>query len=297
MERRDRLSTTEVADVLALADICARADGTAPLAEHVRLALRHQSPPGENNTSHLLIRDADQANGELLGYAYLESIDHDTPGMSELCVHPAHRARGIGGALVSEVVASAPIQLWAHGDHPSAGALAQRYGLVASRLLYRMRRRLDTIDSPKLPAGLTVRTFEVGRDEQSWLDVNARAFAWHPEQGAMTRRDLDQRIAEPWFDPAGLFLAERDGEVVGFHWTKVHQGERPIGEVYVLGVDPSAQGIGLGGVLTDIGLAHLKGLGLDAVLLYVDESNGKAVRLYEKSGFTRWSTDVQYTAS
>ena len=197
---------------------------------------------------------------------------------------------------MSEVVASAPIRLWAHGDHPSAGALAQRYGLAAARLLYRMRRRLDTIDSPNLPAGVTVRTFEVGRDEQAWLDVNARAFAWHPEQGAMTRRDLDQRIAESWFDPAGLFLAERDGRVVGFHWTKVHAGERPIGEVYVLGVDPSAQGIGLGGVLTDIGLHHLKGLGLDAVLLYVDESNQKAVKLYEKTGFTRWSTDVQYRA-
>lgn len=215
--------------------------------------------------------------------------------MSELCVHPARRAQGIGGSLVAEVVAGAPIQLWAHGDHPSAGALAQRYGLDAARLLYRMRRRLDTIDSPIVPAGVTVRTFVPGRDEQAWLDVNARAFAWHPEQGAMTRRDLDQRMAEPWFDPAGLFLAEREGEVIGFHWTKVHPGEHPIGEVYVLGVDPSAQGIGLGGVLTDIGLAHLKGLGLSAVLLYVDESNAKAVRLYEKNGFTRWSTDVQYS--
>lgn len=286
------MSPTEVAEVLDLADVCARADGTAPLAEHVRLALRHQEA---DTVAHLLIRD----ESGLIGYAYLESADHDTPGTSELCVHPAHRARGVGGALVSEVVASAPIQLWAHGDHPSAGALAQRYGLTAARLLYRMRRRLDTIDSPNLPPGLTVRTFEPGRDEQAWLDVNARAFAWHPEQGAMTRGDLDQRIAEPWFDPAGLFLAEResDGQVVGFHWTKVHAGERPIGEVYVLGVDPSAQGIGLGGVLTDIGLRHLKGLGLDAVLLYVDESNRKAVKLYEKTGFTRWSTDVQYSTT
>ena len=274
--------------MLRLGDVCATADGAAPLSEHVRLALRHGGGAGR---THLFVRDGD----ELVGYAYVEPGAHDTPGMSELCVHPAHRARGIGGALLAEVVGMAPIQVWAHGDHPSAGALAQTHGLTATRNLFRLRRRLSDVDGTPVPPHITVRSFVVGRDEEAMLRVNARAFAWHPEQGAMSVEDLRQRFEEPWFDPKGFFLAEKDGEVVGFHWTKVHPGERPIGEIYVLGVDPDAQGLGLGGILRDVGLRHLRGLGLDAVMLYVDEVNAKAVRLYEAAGFTRWSTDVQYT--
>jgi mycothiol synthase len=113
-------------------------------------------------------------------------------------------------------------------------------------------------------------------------------------------------MAEEWFDPTGFFLAEKeiDGRVrlIGFHWTKVHghrvdeheHGHEPIGEVYVVGVDPAAQGMGLGRQLTVIGLQHLQSLGLQQVLLYVDESNVAAIRLYESLGFSRWDTDVLF---
>jgi len=102
-----------------------------------------------------------------------------------------------------------------------------------------------------------VRTFTPGEDDAAWLAVNAAAFAHHPEQGSLTQRDLDDRKAEPWFDPKGFFLAERAGEIVGFHWTKVHAEER-LGEVYVVGIPagrpgrrPSAK------ALTATGLRHL----------------------------------------
>jgi mycothiol synthase len=64
--------------------------------------------------------------------------------------------------------------------------------------------------------------------------------------------------------------------------------------VYVVGVDPSAQGLGLGKVLTLAGLHHLKSLGLPAVMLYADESNTPATALYDKLGFAHWSTDAMY---
>ena len=139
---------------------------------------------------------------------------------------------------------------------------------------------------------MSLRTFRPGTDEESWLGVNRRAFAHHPEQGSWTREDLELREEEPWFDPAGFFLAERDGRVIGFHWTKVHPADdagSPVGEVYVVGVEPGQQGGGLGRALTLAGIAHLQGLGLDQVMLYVDESNTPAIKMYTSLGFGRWT--------
>jgi mycothiol synthase len=173
-------------------------------------------------------------------------------------------------------------------------------------VLLQMRRDLAGVDAdpgPALPEGVRVLPFRPGRDEESWLRVNARAFAWHPEQGRWTPEDLRLREAEPWFDPAGFLLAWRGdpdagGTLLGFHWTKVHPpgdaGDEAVGEIYVLGVDPDAQGLRLGRALTDLGLAHLRGRQLKQVLLYVDEDNTAAVRLYEGRGFARFSVDVSW---
>jgi mycothiol synthase len=166
------------------------------------------------------------------------------------------------------------------------------------------------VPSLEPPAGVTIRTFAPGVDDAAWLALNTRAFADHPEQGTWTLGDLHRRMAESWFDPAGFFLAERAGELVGFHWTKVHgsrgaacppdgdpspgHGHEAIGEVYVLGVDPAAHGLGLGRVLTVVGLRHLRSKGLLDAMLYVDDSNTAAIKLYESLGFSRWDTDVLF---
>ena len=122
----------------------------------------------------------------------------------------------------------------------------------------------------------------------------AEAFASHPEQGALDRRGLDERMAEDWFDPAGLLVAERDGEVVGFHWTKRHPDGT--GEVYVIGVAPSTQGSGLGKALLVAGLSHLAEQGSPEVILFVEGDNEGAVALYEAYRFTHAArdTDVMY---
>ncbi len=140
---------------------------------------------------------------------------------------------------------------------------------------------------------MTVRTFVPGADDAAWLRANAAAFAHHPEQGSLTQRDLDDRIAQPWFDPKGFFLAEREGELVGFHWTKVHAAEL-LGEVYVVGVRPGAQGGGLGKALTAIGLRHLAAQGLPTAMLYVDADNPAALAVYEGLGFTTHEVDLMY---
>ncbi len=267
--------------VLALAAAAAEADGVAPLSEPVLLALREGG--GRHWTA---VRD-----GRPVGYAHLD----DTAG-AELVVHPAARRRGVAGALLDALERAGVEQVWAHGGRPPALAFAAARGYTAARTLWQLRRPLSVpVPDAPLPPGITLRAFRPGQDEDAWVEVNARAFAEHPEQGAWTAGDVRLREAEPWFDPAGFLLAERpDGSLAGFHWTKVHPGPPPLGEVYVLGVDPSARGLRLGPALTVAGLRHLRDRGLDTVLLYVDDDNPRAVRLYERLGFAKWDADVQF---
>ena len=300
-----RLTPAQVTGVLDLAAAAVAADSAAPLSEHVLLHLRYDATgPGAGTSADPapgrdLILTVEQA---IAGYAYLDAPAH--PGLDvsgELVIDPGHRGRGLGLALVRELIARAGghrVRLWAHGDLPAAGRLARAAGFERFRALWQMRRPLaEPLEPPRLPAGATLRTFRPGRDEADWLSLNARAFAKHPEQGAWTRRDLELREQEPWFDPAGFFLAERDGVLTGFHWTKIPVPDEPgtcTGEVYVVGVDPGQQGTGLGRALTLAGLNYLRDRGLAEAMLYVDEDNIPAIRMYEGLGFTRSSTDAMY---
>lgn len=294
------LSPERAAQVQELAATATRTDGVAPLSEDVLLQVRHGS--GAQARDLVLI----SADGLLAGYAHLGAPDAEAPGgdaSGELVIHPGYRRRGYGTALSSALLAGAGgtgVRLWAHGELPGAVGLAKSAGFTRFRALWQMRMPLAGLpaDDPSVPPGVTIRTFVPGSDEEAWLTVNHRAFAHHPEQGGWTMSDLRLREAEPWFDPSGFFLAERDGRLAGFHWTKVHpadgDGGAPIGEVYVVGVDPGQQGGGLGRALTLAGLAHLRRLGLANVMLYVDEDNTAAVRMYTALGFSRWSTDAMY---
>jgi mycothiol synthase len=283
------------APLLDLVEAATKADGASPLNEQVIFNLRAGAP----SASHVLALQTVSGQDELVGYAFVDGGDRTQDATAELVVHPDARGRGIGRRLVAaavKVAEPARLRLWAHGGHPGAAAMAAQSGFTRVRDLWQMRRSLELpLPEVATPAGITIRTFEPGVNESRWLAVNARAFADHPEQGEITRADLAARMAEPWFDPAGFFLAERSGELLGFHWTKVHgTGPEALGEVYVVGVDPSAQGLGLGTVLTLAGLRHLASLGLSTVLLYVESDNAAAIKVYKRLGFVHHSTDVMY---
>ena len=285
IESRHQLADADVGAVAALVDAAIDVDGVAALSEQGMLRLTGAP------ATHLLIRH----DGRPVGYAQLD----EASGAAELVVHPDHRRRGLGRALVAQLMADVDgpePKIWAHGDLPAAKSLAAAAGLERVRSLWQMGRSLtDDLPEPEIPDGIIVATFVPGVDDEAWVALNARAFADHPEQGRWTLTDLHDRTREPWFDPAGFFIAKRGSSMVGFHWTKVH--DESTGEVYVVGIDPTERGHGLGKALTLVGLHHLDDSGLAQVILYVDESNLSAVRLYRGLGFERIGLDIMYARS
>uniref|UniRef100_UPI002458F8E3 mycothiol synthase n=1 Tax=Nocardia abscessus TaxID=120957 RepID=UPI002458F8E3 len=243
--------------------------------------------------------------GGSAGTAILVPAQAQHPARAVVAVHPPPRAHGVGTDLVTAALAAGGpgARVWAHGDRPAAKAVAARLGLRTARELWQMRRSLETPELPELavPEDITVRTYAGPADDAELLRVNGAAFAWHPEQGGWTERDIEVRRAESWFDPAGLFLAfdtAHPDRLLGFHWTKVHYAEDPpLGEVYVVGIDPVAQGRGLGRLLTLAGLRHLRDRGSTEVLLYTEADNAAAVRTYTRLGFAPAHVDVAYATA
>jgi mycothiol synthase len=272
-------------------------DGIAPVGEQVLRYLAH------GHTRHLLATTGDANDQAIAGYLNLAPAAELAPPTAELVVHPGHRRRGIGSAMARTALAEGgpATRIWAHGNLAPARATAAALGLTPVRELLQMRRSLRDLPAPPPePTGIRVRSYQGPEDDEELLRVNNAAFDWHPEQGGLTAHDIAERRNEPWFDPKGLFLAFDDNtnELVGFHWTKVHFEQEGFGEVYVLGVDPAAQGRGLGRALTLIGLHHLaetlSGHDHPTVMLYTEADNTAAVRTYESLGFAVAGVDTAY---
>jgi mycothiol synthase len=289
---RTSLSAGDQQQVRELVAAATRTDGVVPVGEQVLRELPHE------RTGHLLATDGD----DVVGYLNLAPGREDADATGELVVHPEARRRGIGSALLEVATdrTGGRVRYWAHGTLPAARAVADALGMTAARELMQMRRSLRDLPDVAIPEGVTVRPYAGPGDHPELLRVNNAAFAWHPEQGGWGEAEIRQRRGEPWFDPAGLFLAFDDssGELLGFHWTKVHAEHPGVGEVYVVGVDPAAQGRGLGRTLTLVGIGHLAGrLGSHddpAVMLYVEADNTAAVNTYQRLGFAVSHVDTAY---
>ena len=274
--------------VLRLAEEATTADGVAPLNEQSVLAVRH----GTQGYRHHWLADGE----ELAGYAVV-----DPEGSGELVVHPARRRQGLGRRLLDTVLGEVPdAALWAHGNLPGAQALAGSAGLRQTRELWQMAKELGATSQlsgggeTAMPEGVGLRTFVVGQDEGAWVALNAAAFADHPEQGRMTVTDLQQRQAEPWWDPSLLWLAHEADDprtLLASMWVKPSGDDA---EIYALGVAPQAQGRGLGGRLTAVALAEMERRGFRRATLYVEGDNTPAIRTYRRTGFERVALDVQY---
>ncbi|MGV8896194.1 MAG: mycothiol synthase [Rhodoglobus sp.] len=261
----------------SLPDLIARAraaDGSPPFSDGALVELRQ-------GTASLIWLDAAAA---------IVSAD----ASAEFVVDPDARGGGLGTRMLEHLTsrAAGDLLFWAHGDHPGARALAASHGLDAVRTLL----HLQSVVPPDVSSDLDVGPIRLPEEGEAWLKLNALAFAGHPEQGRMTRADLETTIAEPWFD-ADDFLVLRDaGAIIGFCWLKVEApaSGQPEGEFYVVGVDPRRQGERLGRRLVEAGMARLASRGIRMAHLYVEGDNTAALRLYRGFGFTNRSVDVQY---
>lgn len=297
--------------VIELISETTKRDGIPPVAEHVLLHLRHG---GDHEDRHIVVEE----NGLITGYAHLDLTDRVEGPSAELLIHPNHRAQGFGEELLRQVseiaqreVPDKGMRLWAHGDLPGAQRLALRGGFTRVRTVAQMRRTLSE-NLPQIPSQHPLRTFNIGEDEEEWLALNNRAFSDHPDQGGWTLHDLEIRKKEDWFDPKGLIIATESNstdqpkpKMSGFCWVKIHGGvshhhdgsshdHDPIGEIYVMGVDPIHHGKGVGRAVTIAGMHYMRNQGIFSAMLYVDAQNSAGLALYRGLGFTEWGRDVLY---
>lgn len=264
---------------LELAQVVERADGVAPFNEASRLALADgRTPRWESVVSD---------DGSPIALAL--AVDS---APVELAVHPDHRRQGHGTALLGEALADGERLFWSHGDLPGARMLAAAHDLAPARTLLHLAMPLTAVPASAPVPGITIRRYR-DDDQEALLAVNAAAFASHPDQGALSADGFIRITQEPWFEPAGVLIAEDNGTLVGFHWTK-RVGQS--GEIYVLGVAPGSEGRGIGRLLALCGLDHLASTGATEVMLYVESDNAAALSLYESLGFSERSRDVMYVS-
>jgi mycothiol synthase len=272
--RGERLDEAARASVRALASAVEAEIGEPPLSDQALTQLAGA------RAEHTLVHHGD----DLVGYAQLVDTSLEMVGDGQV----------VDALLDALEPLPAGVQIWSHGKRSPIGPALEQRGYTTVRTLHKMRRPLEPLPPEEpLPDGVTVRSFVPGQDEDAWLAVNAAAFAALRDQAGWQREDILARENEAWFDPAGFLLAERDGELLGFHWTKVHTAD--LGEVYVLGIGPAAQGMRLGAALLQRGLAYLAGRGCRDVMLYVDDANAGALRLYERTGFSEVDRDTLWT--
>jgi mycothiol synthase len=286
-----------IVELSRLLSAVAAADGHAALGEHKWLDLVQGARTG---VSGFVARS--RSSGRQIGYIHL-SKGEASWGI-ECVVHPRDRTDDgrVGSALLRTAldeiaaVGGGHVHLWVAKPTATHDAITEALGLRRGRDLYQMRCALpvEPIDLPPDTEEWKLRSFCPGTDEAAWLRVNNRAFAGHPEQGGWDRETLEAREREPWFDKEGFLLAERTGELGGFCWTKIHDETPPLGEIYVIAVDPGAQGHRLGALLVQAGLRYLTERGLRTAMLYVDADNEPALSLYRRIGFTVDHVDRAY---
>lgn len=272
--------------IVQLLEARAAHDGREPLSEHKRIRIGLAESYGTVTFD----------GGSIVAYAHAAHHPPASPAAHGRWAVEVVLAPGAGdeSAVTSAALAAIldalpdgePVSIW--GWSPEILSAAQSLGFVEVRALHEMRCRIPVVGAAgaeaAVPSGVVIKPFRLGRDEDAWLVANNAAFAGHPENGALDRANLDRRLDQPWFDPVGFLLAWSKATLLGFCWTKLHPAG--VGEIYIIGVVPAAQGKGLGRALVLAGLDDLaRRQGAVEAMLWVAADDDVAIRLYESLGF------------
>lgn len=292
-----RVGEQEISSIIGLARVIEAYDGHKALDDHAWLDLAQGGRKG-------IIGFIAETTPARAIVGYLQISGRGASWALELLVHPkergadAHVAEALLEAGISEIrrQGGGHVHMWMAKPNEFTQRVAMSVGLTQGRDLLQLRRPLPLEDGGT-ERDPRIRTFVVGEDEDAWLEVNNKAFDWHPEQGGWLLETLLLREAEPWFNPQGFFLYELEGQIAAFCWTKIHRNDdESIGEIYVIGTDPAFGGRGLGERLCRHALSYLSEQGCTIGMLYVDATNAPARRLYEKLGFHIDHIDRAYVA-
>jgi len=170
-----------------------------------------------------------------------------------------------------------PLQWWARGTALALARWFVEHGeATVEREVLRMERSLDPPPSTSLPVRPAT-----AEDLPEVAEINALAFAQHPDRARMTLDDIRAHVDLLGGAPGDVLLDE-GSPASGFCWLRRHPSR--VGEIYVLAVRPEAQGRDLGRGLLSAGLVRLRAMGYDRAALYVDHDS-PARALYERNGF------------
>ncbi len=279
-------------------------------AERVRRRWNH--PRFNLSTDTRLVFAPD---GALVGYAYIRNVKEPPVDVfGGVAIHPSHDDAGWlwddlfdwMEAEARRVIAKAPpdarIALVAGTtrDDTVEQRELERHGFRYSRTFHRMAIDFSaSVAAPSPPEGLRIRTVLVGQDDEGIVTAYQDAFADHygilRQPFAVELSDWRRLMQEDDFDPTLWFVAEDNGEIVGFVTGYAEAPGNPErGLIDDLGVRPGWRRRGLGHSLLLHALHALAGCGASGAVLTVDTENPTgAPALYERAGMH--SIQASYT--
>lgn len=287
------------ADVSALAALTAAAD-RADNNEILSVPVQQPRDLVGIDLTNIPTMSAITADGEIAGVAWITFDEGDTEIVATLHgrVHPEHRRRGIGSALlrwsettVRDLLADQPkaVQLFLRNETLTGDArkLYANCGFDLLFIEHVMQRNLSEplLDFP-MPQGITTRAWSTDLIPAFYAMYHV-SFAERPGFPGWTQAEwLDWIAGGDDFRPDLSWLAFEDDRPVAFLVSDVDPIHEPAraGWITQLGSHPAMRNRGLGAALLVKAMNAYRADGMEYLALMVNDNNPKAQALYRKVG-------------